>query len=71
MLEAEEKKPNPSKARNVRHQAGPNPSKGRSFDRHQAPPCDPHDKGKLLKDQQEWWREEGDRVGGGEAAPMA
>jgi hypothetical protein len=43
----------------------PNPSKGRSFGNPQAPPRNHHDKGKLLlKDLQEWWRKEGDRVGG-------
>jgi hypothetical protein len=51
----------------------PNPSKGRDYDNHQAPPHDHHDRGKLLlKDLQEWWREEGDRVGREiEAAPSA
>jgi hypothetical protein len=51
MLDAEEKRPNPSK--------------GRSFGTHQAPPRVHHGRGKLLlKDLQEWWMEEEDRVGG-------
>jgi hypothetical protein len=67
MLDAEEKRPNPnpSKGKNSRHQARPNSSKGRSFGRHQAPPRNPHGRGKVfLKDQQERLVEEGDRVGG-------
>jgi hypothetical protein len=53
--------PNPCKGRNIRHQARPNPSKRRSYDHHQAPPRDPHGRGKLfLEDQQERLVEEGD-----------
>jgi hypothetical protein len=58
MLDAEEKRPNPSK--------------GRSFGTHQAPPRVHHGRGKLLlKDLQEWWMEEEDRVGERGVTPSA